>query len=143
MEGRLPAPPEVDRDPRSAYSARVYESTQFRRSPVKKFVPAALFILLLCALPGQAQTSPDGATYSQIRDMAVRAYRAVHGATGTLAQAEAKASSAVQPTDSAYTSAVAKANSAIQVDVGATNVVLSGYTCAYNPTNRTLTLTAD
>ena len=107
VEGRLPASPEVDRDPRSAYSARVYESTQFRRSPVKKFVPAALSILLLCALPGLAQTSPDGATYSQIRDMAVRAYRAVHGATGTLAQVEATASAAVQTNDAAYLASVA------------------------------------
>ena len=42
-----------------------------------------------------------------------------------------------------YTGAVAKAATAIQVDVGATNIVLTGYSCAYNATNRTLTLTAD
>lgn len=42
-----------------------------------------------------------------------------------------------------YTGAVAKAATAIQVDVGATNIVLTGYSCSYNPTNRTLTLTAD
>ena len=42
-----------------------------------------------------------------------------------------------------YSNAVALAATAIQVDVGATNVVLAGYSCAYNPTNRTLTLTAD
>ena len=42
-----------------------------------------------------------------------------------------------------YTAAVARSATAIQVDVGATNIVLTGYSCAYNATNRTLTLTAD
>ena len=32
---------------------------------------------------------------------------------------------------------------AISAAAGATNVVLSGYSCSYDPTNRTVTLTAD
>lgn len=48
---------------------------------------------------------------------------------------------ALTPAD--YSNAVALAATAIQVDVGATNIVLPGYSCAYDPTNRTLTLTAD
>ena len=124
MEGRLPAPPEVDLARRPAYSARVYKSTQFRRSPVKKFVPAALSILLLCALPGQAQTSPDGATYSQIRDMAVRAYRAVHGATGTLAQVEATASAAVQTNDPAYLAALTNGEQGVVLGLASGSTVV-------------------
>jgi len=42
-----------------------------------------------------------------------------------------------------YSNAVALAATAIQVDVGATNVVLEGYSCSYNPTNRTITLTVE
>lgn len=79
---------------------------------MKKFVPAALLLLGLCALPCPAQTSPDGVAYSQIRDMAVRAYRAVHGATGTLAQAEVTASAAVRTNTPAYLAAVANSTSA-------------------------------
>ena len=58
-----------------------------------KFLVALLLFSISTA--ASAQTSPDGMTYSQLRDIAVRSYRAIYGATGTLAQAEAAASAAV------------------------------------------------
>lgn len=79
---------------------------------MNRFKSKFLAALVLAAPFAAGAQSPDGAAYSQVRDMAVRAYRAVHGATGTLAQAEATAAAAVPTNAPAYLAAVSNSTSA-------------------------------
>ena len=90
---------------------------------MKRFIALFLALSALCA---------SGQPYSTVKQR-----------VGYLMERDDLVETAVQPTDAAYTATVAKAATAIQVDVGATNIVFAGHSCAYNPTNRTLTLTTD